>query len=141
MKPVIQKAIEVYQFGKDHWSLLAYIETRCVDYGGVLDVAHLRIQNPMIGSPSTPFGRPTWKPEWGTRLAGYFLVNGETNKEYQLPNHDDLDCADDLEHAGYIENMGTGLHPAYKMTKLGNQIASLLRQHKANGKHYATFTL
>ncbi len=129
------------QFGKDHWSLLAYIETRCVDYKGVLDVAHLRVRNPAIGSPRMPFGRPEWKPEYGTRLAGYFKEDGTTDKTRQILNHDDLDCADELEEAGYIENMGTGLNPAYKMTKLGNQVASLLRQHKADGKHYASFKI
>ena len=130
-------------FGKDHWSLLAYIETRCVDYKGILDVAHLRVRNPAISSPRMPFGRPEWKPEYGTRLSGYFNKedNGIVNKERQIPDHDDLDCADELEEAGYIENMGTGLNPAYKMTKFGNQVAALLRQHKADGKHYATFTL
>ena len=131
------------QFGKDHWSLLAYIEMRCVDYKGVLDVAHLRVRNPAIGMGSyhAPYGRPKWKPEYGTRLAGYFKEDGTIDKTQQIKNHDDLDCADELEEAGYIENMGTGLNPAYKMTKLGNQVASLLRQHKTEGKSFSSFTL
>ena len=130
------------QFGKDHWSLLAYIETRCVDYKGVLDVAHLRISDPAIGMGSyhTLYNRPKWKPEYGTRLAGYFKEDGTKDETRQIKNHDDLDCIDELEEAGYIENIGTEL-TAYKMTKLGNQVAALLRQHKTDGKHYATFTI
>lgn len=132
MKKILPK-----DFGKDHWSLLAYIETRCVDYRGVLDVSHLRIKNSAIGT-GAPYNRPKWKSEWGTRLAGYFESKDESR---QIKNHDDLDCQTDLENAGYIENMGTGLNPACKMTKLGNQVASLLRQHKTDGKHYATFKI
>ena len=137
----MKKEITTKDFGKDHWSLLAYIETRCVDYKGMLDVAHLRIRNPAIGSPRLPIGRPAWKSEYGTRLSDYFKEDGTEDNTRQIKNHDDLDCADELEEVGYLQNIGTGLNPAYKMTKLGNQVASLLRQHKADGKHYATFTL
>lgn len=139
----MKKKILPKDFGKDHWSMFAYIETRCVDFKGVLDVAHLRIRNPAIGlrSRHSPYLRPKWESNWGTRLRGYFMKDGETNKHYLLPNHDDLDCFDDLEEAGYIENTGTGLNPACVLTKLGSQIVSLLRQHKAKGEHYATFTL
>ena len=135
------KNIQPKDFGKDHWSLLAYIETRCVDYKGILDLAHLRVKNPAINSPSYPMSRPNWKPEYGTRLSGYFKDDGTKDITRQLKNHDDLDCIEDLENARYIENMGTGLNPASKMTKLGNEVAALLRQHKTDGKHYATFTL
>ena len=40
--------ITIEQFGKDHWSLLLYIETRIYNYGGVLDLYHMRIKNPVI---------------------------------------------------------------------------------------------
>ena len=131
------KKVEPKDFGKDHWSLLAYIETRCVDYKGILDRLHLRIKNPAAQHPTNK----DWKPEYGTRLAGYFKDDGTKDETRLLKNHDDLDCQTDLENARYIENMGTGLNPACKMTKLGHQISLLLREHKSNGKHYATFTL
>lgn len=126
------KTIQPKDFGKDHWSLFAYIETRCVDHGGILDKLHLRIKNSVVKHP-TNMG---WKPQYGTRLSGYFKDNSR-----QLKNHDDLDCFDDLEEAGYIENMGTGLNPACKMTKLGYKVALKLRQHKASGEHFATFII
>jgi len=137
------KTIQPKDFGKDHWSLLAYIETRCVDYKGTLDMAHLRVKNPAIGLGSyhAPYQRSKWKSEWGTRLAGYFKEDGSKDEGRQIKRHDDLDCFDDLEDAGYIKNTGTGLNPACNMTKLGSQVASLLRQHKTDGKHYATFTV
>jgi len=133
------KKIEVKDFGKDHWSLFAYIETRCVDYEGKLDLDHLRIKNNAIGSPSSLM-RPTWKASYGTHLSGYAAKDG-TGKGRQLPNHDDLDCIEDFEDAGYILNMGTGLNPACKMTKLGYEVAAKLRQHKAEGNDFATFKI
>lgn len=132
--------IQPKDFGKDHWGLFAYIETRCVDYKGVLDVDHLRIKNPAIVNRA-PYPSPEGKQDWGTRLSGYFRDNEENDNTRQLPDHDDLDCIEDLETAGYIENIGTGLNPASKMTKLGIKVASLLRQHKADGNHFATFKI
>ena len=45
-KPTVaSSSITVDEFGKDHWSLFAYIETRCVDHKGVLDLAHMRTKN------------------------------------------------------------------------------------------------
>ena len=130
---------KIEQFGKDHWSLFAYIETRCVDYGGVLDKNHLRIKNNVDKAGQTLISSPDWKPEYGTRLNGYFLDNNEKDKSKLLENHDDLDCFDDLEEAGLIENTGTGLRPSAKLTKYGLEIASKLRLHKANGGMFADF--
>ena len=133
------KIIKSIDVGKDHWSLLAYIETRCVDYQGVLNKDHLRIKNPMVANSTGYPHIRQWKSEYGTRLAGYFKDDDTQDKKRQIKAHDDLDCFNDLENAGYIKNTGTGLNPACKMTKLGNQVASLLRQHKADGNHFATF--
>ena len=132
-----EEKITIEKFGKDHWSLFAYIETRTVDYGGILDKSHLRIKNDMVRN-STPYPINTsWKPEYGTRLKGYF---DKKDKKLQLPEHDDLDCFDDLEEAGLIENMGTGFNPAAKLTKFGISVASKLRNHKANGGYFSNFS-
>lgn len=132
------KQIKISQFGKDHWSLFAYIETRTVDHKGILDKIHLRIKNPAISNSThypLPMGR-NWKSEYGTRLKGFF---NKKDKKLQLPNHDDLDCFDDLENAGLIKNAGTGFSPAAQLTKKGILIASKLREHKANGGMFANF--
>jgi hypothetical protein len=132
--------INIIDFGKDHWSLFAYVETRCVDYKGILDKKHLRIKNEIDKSGSDYyFSQAEWKPEYGTRLFGYFKEDGTKDKYRQLENHDDLDCLEDLEDAGLIENIGTGLHPAVKLRKLGIAVASQLREHKTNGGMFATF--
>ena len=64
------KNISIKDFGKDHWSLLAYVEYRAVNHKGFLDIKHLRCKNLAIST--TPLGQNFWKPEYGSRLKGYF---------------------------------------------------------------------
>lgn len=99
--------IGIEHFGKDHWSLLAYVECRCVDNDGIIDHQHLRI-NP---DRHLPINRPrnpnNWKPGYGTRLRGYFVTTlfgvGITNPVHQVKWHDDWDCLEDLEGAGWCK--------------------------------------
>ena len=111
------------QFGKDHWSMFAYIECRCVDNGGILDRSHLRLD-----------GRT-----YPTRLFGYF--ENKENPNFTIISHNDLDCADDLEDIGFIKNIGSGMNRIYKLTKYGSEVAGRLRTHKTNGGMFSTFVL
>ena len=119
--------VEVEKFGKDHWSTLAYVECCAVDDKGALDNRHMRcdadrhpgLVNPMLDSVQ----------KYPTILAG-----GE-----ELPDHDDWDCLDDLEAAGFIEQRGTGIHPVIKMTEAGNKVAASLRHHKSQGGNFSGF--
>lgn len=79
--------------------MLAYLGTRCQDQKGVLNPEHLRMRHPALRS-----GLRVWRPEYGTRLSGYWKENGETDSTRLLADHDDMDCFDDLEAAGYVEN-------------------------------------
>lgn len=132
----MKTSVAMKQFGKDHWSTFAYIETRCVDYKGVLDRAHMRC-NENRHPGLCDFRKPTWNPQHGTRLYGYF--EDRNNPDLSIAEHDDWDCVDDLEAAGLIEIGGTGIHPVFTLTELGNKIASQLRIHKSKGNHFATF--
>lgn len=130
------KSISIKDFGKDHWSLLAYCEYRAVNYHGVLDQSHLRCKNPTL---SVLPGHTPWKPEYGTRLSGYWNKNGKTNKNRLLPEHDDLDCLDDLEVAGLLENVGTMINPYAELTDKGRRVAALLSAHKQADGQFADF--
>ncbi len=138
------KFVPVSDWGKDHWSLVAYVEIRCVDNGGVLDHDRMRTnqeRHPGLAGPASAGlseGR-NWRPEWGTRLSGYFLEDGETDLTRQMFNHDDWDVLDDIEAAGYVKIGGAGINPVIFMTRVGAAIAALLRVHKAAGKHFASF--
>lgn len=142
-------SVQIEDFGKDHWSLFAYLECRCVDNNGTVNGAHLR-HNPakrpaVVGSDTSgiPFmavGKG-WEPSYGTRLKGFWKEGGGTDPSRQLPDHDDIDCMEDLEAAGLVKDHGSGINPCIRLTKEGSRVAGLLREHKANGGNFAEFEL
>jgi hypothetical protein len=113
-------------FGKDHWSTFAYMETRCVDYKGVPDRRHMRCDP----TRHPGLAHIAWKNDYPTLLAGMV----------KLSKHDDWDCFYDLEEAGLLKDIGTGINPVAKLTKLGHTVAAALRKHKAEGKNFADFS-
>jgi hypothetical protein len=119
------KPIPMEEFGKDHWATLAYLETRCVDHGGVLDNRHMRCDS----SRHPQFAHSNITTKYPTRT-----------KAGEVKNHDDWDCLDDCELLGLIENNGTNLHRVYRFTPLGHMIAGQLRQHKADGGNFHSFS-
>jgi hypothetical protein len=117
----------VEQWGQDHWSLLAYIQTRCVDYGGEINLDHFRCNEKR--HPGFVARHSKWSPSSGTRL----------KFDITLPGHDDHDVAADLEAAGLLKHIGTGVNPVFKLTAEGWRVVNLLFQHKAAGQNYASF--
>lgn len=136
MKPTL-----LTKWGKDHWSLLAYIETLCVDgQEGVGKIDHARMRaNPkthplLVRVPICPLPTKDGAYEYPTRLKGY-----EKDKSKCLPEHDDWDCFDDLERNGLVELVGTLMNPLVKITKIGLAYTAELREHKANGGCFTNF--
>ena len=119
--------MELEQFGRDHWSTLAYAETCCVDSMGRLDLRRLRVNEVKRPIRSNGFG---WNPKYATRVKDGGVPE---------PSHDDIDCLDDLENAGLLEWVGTLVNPAVVLTKRGMEVAAELRQHKADGGQFAAF--
>jgi len=117
--------IEVKDWGKDHWSTFAYIETRIVDFSGVPNKEHLRCNlklHPQYGH------RGGCASKYPTRL-----------REGVAVDHDDWSCLDDAVEAGLLETVGTGLFPVYKLTDAGLKLAAELRTHKASGGAFSNF--
>ena len=117
-------------FGRDHWSLFAYIEILSVN-AEEIDWQKLRCDqsrhpeyavNTFLGTNRDNAGYPT-------RL----------KDEVKLDDHDDWDCADDLVAASLLLDVGFTLSPAYVLTDLGWQVANQLRRHKAQGHNFASF--
>jgi hypothetical protein len=141
-------ATHVQYFGKDHWSMLAYVESCCVDGAkgiGQLDRRRVRCNgntHPLLNANATV----AWKDEYSTRLAGFFDFEHRADPAQasaaglQILGHDDWDCLDDLEAAGFVEIL-TLANAAVRMTDEGNRVAGLLRTHKANGGQFAQFRL
>ena len=147
-KSVSKKQVEaaapvpMADFGKDHWSLLGYVQTRCADSFhpqgvGELDKKHLRCnaaRHPIHATFIMSHRERAWKPEYGTRLHG----DGRDGSR-QLPDHDDWDCLDDLEAAGLLEVISTA-NGFVKLTDAGLDMAAALVKHKASGGWFSNFT-
>ena len=132
----MDSGIKMENWGKDHWSTFAYVETLCVEgIGGVgiPDKNKMRCDSSkhpgLIGSTNNMLGLYDDKTTYPTRLK-----TGEIN------NHDDWDCIDDMEEYGLIKTMGTGMNPAYLLTKIGSIVSHEIRVHKANGGNFSNFT-
>jgi len=120
--------ISLKEWGKDHWSLLAYLETRCVDNEGFIDNRHLR-----CNEDKHPFqkgaGNPKWESNYSTIL-----------KEGMREGHDDWDCLFDMEHAGLV-TVYSLVNRRVEMTAAGIEISKMIREHKMKGGTFKTFNL
>lgn len=112
-------------FGRDHWTTFLYLETCTVDYGGEADLRRMRCdasRHPAQANGVDAKGH-------ATRLKGGVL----------LPDHDDWDCAEDLEREGLLTNEGTAANRVFRLTEAGRALAGVLRAHKADGGSVDTF--
>lgn len=93
------------RFGKDHYSALAYVETRTVDYRGRLDHDHMRCdgrrhsQLLVAKRRSISFGTHMVDAcgKYPTRLR--WNPDGSPNEIF---DHDDYDCLDDMLACGWL---------------------------------------
>lgn len=138
------KNIPVEKFGKDHWSLLVYIETRVVDHNkakniGDIDKDHLRcnenVRPTMLGlrqAAAIKNGTLSWSSKDGT------ILKSENGEQQQLKDHDDWDCLEDLEKTGFIEIISLA-NCFIEITEKGLETAAAIRKHKAAGGNFASF--
>lgn len=131
--------IAMDRWGKDHWSLLGYVETQSVDHHGILNGdrmrTNLRLHREMQGDVQYRRGAPS--SEHPTRL-----------KLEEIPNHDDWSCLEDLIAAGlitgetaqiYWDRMFANTIARIKLTEKGQALAEQLRRHKSNGGNFSNF--
>lgn len=149
-------AIPVARWGQDHWSTLAYIESRCVDHYGVLDNNQLRVheRRHRVYVYSHPvMGVRTGGSKYPTRL-----------NDGEVESHDDIDCVLDMQDAGYLDvicdhwlyqrnSANAGIPAPHRrmaspfpgwtlkvaLTPEGQRIAGLLRSHKMDGGVWRDF--
>lgn len=155
---VVADHVPMSEWGRDHWSTFAYLETRAVDHKGYLDCRQMR---------GGFYGRPDDGTKYPTRLRGY----GEDNSR-KVDGHNDYDCVADMIAEGLVEphDETTGakgrvpmkvqwnrthrgsngrFRPEnwrakyethrFRLTPKGSVIAGQLRAHKAAGGNFATF--
>lgn len=97
-----EMAIPISEWGKDHFSTLAYLETRCVDNRGWIDNDNMRT-NPrrhrkLVGDRRIRMAEIGGTGIEGTEKHPTRLANGVV-----LPKHDDFDCLNDAVEAGLVE--------------------------------------
>lgn len=112
--------VSISLFGKDHWSTLAYIETRMVDYSGFMIARDARMRtlahnhrifshrptdNLQNNKTMAMLGKRGDDPDGDNVRLGTFLNDGT-----RLPGHDDWDCIQDLAAAGLLVGDATD-HP------------------------------
>ena len=126
---VFQVGVPMERWAKDHWSILAYIETCAVDHYGELDKRRMRA-NPDTHPMHYVNTGCIWMPLYGTRLK---------NPIETLSEHDDWDCIEDMEDYGLVELISS-INGFIRLTDKGRKIVNKLREHKAAGKNYSEFT-
>jgi hypothetical protein len=102
------RKIPVAQWSRDHWSLLAYIECRCVDNNGTVDKKHMRcneFRHPMHAVNRRYGDLSAWSAANGTRakLAKPIKIDGKAVDVVRVAAHDDWDVLNELEDAGLVD--------------------------------------
>lgn len=122
------KLVPMKDWGRDHWSTLAYLETRAVDHNGSIERMHMRCDP----HPHPGLAHIGWRTGHGSKYPTRL-------REGELQDHDDWSCMEDVEHAGLLENIGTGINPVVKLTDYGMIVCNALRNHKASGGSFGNF--
>jgi hypothetical protein len=143
----IHTGISMQSWGKDHWSVLLFVETRVVDYDGELDADRMRCirakhpQAYSAKSRATAFGSDADASKYPTRL-----------KRGEAPGHDDYDCLADLIDEGLIVELADVLlnrpttreaaadpRALWRLTPRGEAVSAALRAHRGRGGRFAQF--
>jgi hypothetical protein len=129
-------------WGRDHWSTLAYIETKLVNHGETVVEFDPRMRQkrrhfrlllqalPGHRKPGAIVQGQAMEAQHGSRLS---------DGSY-LPWHDDWDCVTDMIEEGLFENDGgDGELIGYplKLTELGYAATAAIRKHKAEGGNFS----
>jgi hypothetical protein len=98
--------VPMARWGKDHWTTFAYVETRWVDYGGMLNHDQMRCDRKrhpaFFAARPRAFGADNDGAKYETRLKTEQPVDGRWGF-VALFGHDDYDCLADAIREGLIE--------------------------------------
>lgn len=108
--------------GRDHTSMLLYLQTVVANYGG-MPMEHNygdHMRNKITGR---------WKEDYSSRK-----WDGT-----KFENHDDIDCIDDLAELGIIIDHGTRVNPCVEFTDLAHKICGELIDIRQGKRHHKDF--
>ena len=135
--------VDIGHWGKDHWSTLAYLESRVIDNRGMINNLQMRCNSRLhrhFAHVETMLMTDGGK--YPTRL----------QKGIELEEHDDWSCLEDMvaanlltaqyrENASYPNEIFGNMEARVKLTELGTQVSGMLRAHKATGGTFSNFSL
>lgn len=119
-------------WGRDHATLLLYVETRGLDHEGQLLPENMRTNlDRHVHEAHARRDSDTleWKPEYGTRIVG---------DERPCEAHDDWDCLDDMEEVELLCHTGPPNFLA-ALSPLGIEVAGELRKYKGRKQPLGEF--
>jgi hypothetical protein len=124
--------IPMRYWAKDHWSTLAYLETRCVDYNGKVNIQNMRCNGNRF--PEYQHMLEKWSDSCPTRLQ----PDAPENIIIMAKEHCDWACVDDFIEEGLVTFKSKN-PPIVSFTNKGLNIVHLLRRHKCNGGNFSDF--
>lgn len=130
-----QGFVPVDKWGKDHWSMFAYVGHCVTEREGFMSGPRLRCKDDRPGIQRA-YGQ-RWDPKYGTRLNGYF--QSPNDKTLMLPDHDDIDCLQDME-AEEMVLLGTTVSMFVQLTDKGREFEEALRRFKQDGGNFSDFS-
>jgi hypothetical protein len=129
--------VPIELFGRDHWSTLCYLETRAVDYKGVIGNRHMRCD--LSHHPTYEHECSSLSDISPTRLKGCL---SDSDEILALKNHDDWDCVDDFIAAGLVFLKHISIcRASITLSAVGWTIAGSLRKHRAEGSSFSNFII
>lgn len=148
--------IPITLWGKDHWSVLAYVETVMVEHQGRFEIGwdpRLRQRSDRFSTfwrdQPTPLRPKADSSKDSGPVRGKPMDEAHTtrlNDGRSVPQHDDWSCLEDMVAAGVVigenPNLPPGVEPGQilVLTPLGHDLCAGLRRHKASpGGRFATF--
>ena len=123
-------SVPMRDWGKDHWSLLGYLEYRCVNHKGFVQFNQMQCnknRHPQYLGIS-PHGSELDGSKYGIRLAGKRQLPG--------PDYDEWDCIEDLMAEGLIRDIGFTMTPQFQITDKGWEIVKQVMKFKGEGHHF-----
>lgn len=136
--------VPISKFGKDHWSVFAFLATLAMNNYGTDPrwLERMRCnpeRHPGLDASRLKAGQ-RWNVQYSTRLKGYKFGIPLAKNQVQI-GHDDWDCAYDLEAVGLLKDEGTGINPYFILTDRGIAVHAALLKHKQSGKNFAEFSI
>lgn len=132
--------IPVSDWGQDHWSVFAYLETCVIDHAGIVDNRRMRCNSRLHRTLANlnPWGQVIEGAASPTRL-----------RHGVLDKHDDWSCLEDIIYAGYMTAQIGIAYPTrvfgsdqarVQLTPAGWRIAHALREFRGSGGNFREFT-